>query len=89
MQWVQWALPTSIPLLSLHQTPAHFLQSFVDNRIQSFQDGVDRRAAAQQADPRCADPARHVMLTQPVTCSVSLLHDVVLACHMLLGQPIA
>ena len=66
MQWVQWALPTSIPLLSLHQTPAHFLQSFVDNRIQSFQDGVDRRAAAQQADPRCADSARH-MLCQPVT----------------------
>lgn len=57
MQWVQWALPTSIPLLPLHQTPAHFLQSFVDNRIQSFQHGVDRRAAAQQADPRCDVPS--------------------------------
>ena len=61
MQWVQWALPTSLPLLSLQQTPAHFLQSFVNNRIQSFQDGVDRRAAAQQADPRCADSACHMM----------------------------
>ncbi|KAL3138829.1 hypothetical protein ABBQ32_005664 [Trebouxia sp. C0010 RCD-2024] len=52
MQWVQWALPTSIPFLTLHQTPAQFLQLFVDNRIQSFQAGVDRRAAARQADPR-------------------------------------
>lgn len=54
MQWVQWALPTRIPLLTLHQSPAHFLQSFVDNRIHSFQSGVDRRAAARQADPRYA-----------------------------------
>lgn len=52
MQWVQWALPTSIPGITLNHTPAHFLHSFVTNRIQNFQDGVDRRAAAQGADPR-------------------------------------
>lgn len=52
MQWVQWALPMSIPGLALKQTPAQFLYSFVTNRIQSFQDGVDRRAAARGADPR-------------------------------------
>ncbi len=52
MHWVQRALPTSIPGLRLQQTPAQFLHSFVDNRIQSFQDGVDRRAAARGLDPR-------------------------------------
>lgn len=52
MHWVQWALPTSIPGLRLQQTPAQFLHSFVTNRIQSFQDGVDRRAAARGLDPR-------------------------------------
>ena len=52
MHWVQWALPTSIPGLRLQQAPAQFLYSFVDNRIQSFQDGVDRRAAARGLDPR-------------------------------------
>ena len=57
MQWLQWALPTSIPFLKLRQTPAHFLQSFVHNGIQRFQDGVDRRAAAQQSDPRYAGSA--------------------------------
>jgi len=52
MHWVQWALPISIPGLRLQQTPAQFLHSFVTNRIQSFQDGVDRRAAARGLDPR-------------------------------------
>jgi len=52
MHWVQWALPTSIPGVTLQQTPAQFLHSFVTNRIQSFQDGVDRRAAARGLDPR-------------------------------------
>ena len=52
MQWVEWALPTSIPGLKLQQTPAQFLHSFVTHRIQSFQDGVDRRAASRRADPR-------------------------------------
>ena len=61
MHWVQRALPTTIPFITLQQTPAQMLQSIVDHSIQSFQDGVDRRAAARQADPRSCFAAEHSM----------------------------
>ena len=71
MQWVQWALPTSIPFVTLQHTPAQLLQSFVDNRIQGFQDGVDKRAAARQADARCS----HVTHVQSPNLPAQLSHS--------------
>lgn len=52
MHWLMWALPSHIPGLSMQQAPAAFLDSFVTDKIKSFQDSVDRRAAVRSTDTR-------------------------------------
>ena len=52
LQWVEWALPTRIPGVSLQHTPAQHLHRFITHKISEFQESVARRAAARAADPR-------------------------------------
>ena len=54
--WIEWVLPDSIPglwdYLRLTATPAELLHDYIRRRIGDFQEGVNRRAAAQALDTR-------------------------------------
>jgi hypothetical protein len=54
MEWLEWLLPTRLPFLHLKYTPAELLHLFITHKIEGFQAGVAKRAAARAADPRYA-----------------------------------
>jgi hypothetical protein len=51
--WAEWVLPPYIPGLALGaQSPAQALHALLARKIDEFQQGVARRAAARAADNR-------------------------------------
>ncbi len=67
LQWVEWALPTRIPGVSLQHTPAQHLHRFITHKISEFQESVARRAAARAADPRLVHARAGLCSRQPCT----------------------